>query len=134
MAISTVIWKRIARCHRTSGAADSSLYPNLTGYCLQPAQSSKHFFLMDFAPVWTRPPHLISSPLSVANVNYYRTTYIFLPQNVMYKSAPQLRAGGHVAFSTGAAATAAGLDFMPRNLVLPGSMSPSEKACSEFGS
>lgn len=48
--------KEDSQVPRTPGVSDSSLYMNFPGYCLQPAQSSKHFFLRDSAPVQNPPP------------------------------------------------------------------------------
>lgn len=42
--------------------------------------------------------YLFLPPLSVDNVNSFKTTYIFLPQNIMYKRAHQLQDAG-VAFT-----------------------------------
>lgn len=79
--------------------------------------NSKYFFLTDCAPIIGQPPslHLILSPL---NINSFRTTYIFLPQGIMYKNALPLQDCGRACLFHQAMLLIGGFDFVPYDLFL----------------
>lgn len=75
----------------------------------------KHFFLTDYAPIPELTPHLLSCPLSIANVNYFKTPYIFLLQTVCIKEPLNSRMTS-ILFSPSSPAVD-GLDCISQDLV-----------------
>lgn len=85
--------KEMVQCCRKPGASTSCSHANSLDFRPHPIQGSKRFF--QWPPLLSRTASLLLTlpTLSVASANSFRTTSIFLPQDVMYKRVPSTPGG-----------------------------------------